>query len=157
MGGPYQNAKSTFLALVESGRIRYQTLPVNGVAIADDGAWDQLFAAAGAPAVDYWLCGFAHNVATGLLLAEDQLLIDVGWGGLDGAAVAAANVIVTNWPINFTAVALALGPTSVPNQLLPYPVKIPAASRMAARIATSPVGGVAVTGFCAILATAIGT
>lgn len=156
MSGPYQNAKSTFLALVDSGRIRYTTLPVNGVAIADDAAWDQLFAAAAAPATDYWLCGFAHSVATNTLLAEDQLLIDVGWGGLDGAAVAAANVILTNWPVNFTAVALALGPNPIPNHLLPYPVKIPGGSRMAARIAASPVGGVAVTAFCVILATQVG-
>ena len=150
-----RHSKATFNALVGSGRIRYTTLPVNGVAIADDGNWDQLFAAGAAPATDYWLCGFAHSVATGLLLAEDQLLIDVGWGGLDGAAVAATNVILTNWPVNFTAVAVALGPTSIPNHLLPYPVKIPGGSRMAARIATSPVGGVAVTAFCVILATAV--
>ena len=151
-----QEQKNLYNAQVNSGAIRYQTLPVNGVAIADDSAWDQLFAAAGAPAVDYWLCGFAFNIATGLVLAEDQLLFDVGWGGADGAAVAAANVILTNWPMNFSAVAVALGPFAVPNQFLPYPVKIPGGSRMAARIADSPVGGVAITAFCVILATVVG-
>jgi len=155
MSGP-QVTKSLYEAMISSGRIRYTTLPVNGVAIADDGNWDQLFAAAGGPATDYWLCGFAHSVATNTILAETQLLIDVGWGGVDGAAIAAANVILTNWPVNFTAVALALGPNPIPNHLMPYPVKIPGGSRMAARIATSPVGGIAVTGFCAILATAVG-
>jgi len=154
MSGP-QVTKSLYEAMVSSGRIRYTTLPVNGVGIADDGNWDQLFAAAGAPATDYWLCGFAFSIATGLVTAEHQLLIDVGWGGVDGAAIAAANVIVTNWPYNVSAVALALGPFGIPNQMLPYPVKIPGASRMAARIAASPVGGVAVLAFCAILATAV--
>ncbi len=157
MPGPYQNAKSIFLAMVESGRIRYQTLPVAAVPIADDAAWDQLFAAAGAPAVDYWLCGFSFSIASTGAVAEYSLLVDVGWGGVDGAAIAAANVILTNWPINIVGVAAALGPYQCNPQMLPYPVKIPADSRMAARIASSPTGTLAFTDFRVILATVVGS
>ncbi len=155
MPGPYQNAKATYLALVNSGRIRYTGLPLNGVPLPDDSTWVQLFVAGAGPVVDYWLCGFGFSIATGLVVAEAQYVIEVGWGGLDGAAVAAANVIVTGWPVNFTAVAAALGPVSIPNQMLPYPVKIPGGSRMAASLQATPVGGTALLAFCAILATAV--
>jgi hypothetical protein len=150
-----QKIFQTWSALVNSGNIRYTALPVASVAIADDAAWDQLFAAGGAPAVDYWLCGFVFSIATGLVVAENTMLFDVGWGGADGAAVAAANVVVTNWPVSFSAVAVALGPFECEAQMLPLPVRIPGASRMAARIAASPIGGVAVTEFRVILATAV--
>ena len=146
-----------FLAGVESGNIRYQALPAAGVAIADDAAWDQLFAAADAPAVDYWLCGFQFSIASGLIVAENTMLFDVGWGGADGAAIAAANVILTNWPVAFSAVAAALGPFEIAPKMLPFPVRIPGGSRMAARIAASPIGGQAVTDFRVILVTAVGS
>lgn len=155
MPGPYQNAKSTFLAMVESGRIRYTALPVAIVPIADDGNWDQLFAAAGAPAVNYWLCGFAYSIASGIA-ADTSLLVDVGWGGLDGGAVAAANVILTNWPVSLTADA-AVGKAAFSNEMMPYPVKIPGGSRMAARIASSPTGTAAFVEFRVILATVVGS
>jgi len=147
--------KANYNAMVGSGNIRYTTLPVNGVPLPDDGTWVELFVAGAGPVVDYWLCGFAFSIATGLVTAEAQYLISVGWGGNDGAAVAAANVIVTNWPMNFTAVALALGPVVIPTQVLPYPVKIPGGARMAASLAATPVGGTALLAFCGILATRV--
>lgn len=146
----------TWLALVESGNIRYQAFPAAGVAIADDAAWDQLFAAGAGPVVPYWICGFHFSIATGLVVAEDTMQFDMGWGGVDGAAIAAANIVVANWPVAFSAVALALGPFCIPQVLLPYPVKVPAGARMAARIATSTTGGQAVTEFRALLAWAVG-
>lgn len=146
-----------WLSLVNSGNIRYQALPAAEVPIADDTAWDQLFAAAGAPAVPYWLCGFTYNFVSGGVVAEHSQAIDIGWGGVDGAAVAAANVVVTNYPVSVSAVALALGPFGPFWHNLPFPVRIPASSRMAARIATSVTGGVAFTSFRVILATAIGS
>ena len=151
-----RHEKATFLAMVESGKIRYTTLPVGIVAIADDAAWDQLFAAAGAPAVDYWLCGFAYSYATGIA-ADVCLLVDVGWGGVDGAAIAAANVILTNWPVALSAGVAAVGPAACPPQMIPYPVKIPGGSRMAARIASSPTGTLAFVEFRVILATVVGS
>ena len=144
-----------FLAAIESGNIRYQGLPVAIVAIADDAAWDQLFAAAGAPAVDYWLCGFAYTIVN-TIAVDVSLLVDVGWGGADGAAIAAANVILTNWPVGFTADA-AVGKAAFANEMMPYPVRIPGGSRMAARIASSPTGTIAFVEFRVILATAVGS
>ncbi len=146
--------RSLYNALVGSGDIRYQTLPVAIVAIADDAAWDQLFAAAGAPAVDYWLCGFAYSYATGIA-ADVCLLVDVGWGGADGAAIAAANVILTNSPVALSAGVAAVGPAACPPQMIPYPVKIPGGSRMAARIASSPTGTLPFAEFRVILATVV--
>ncbi|MDP2730038.1 MAG: hypothetical protein Q8O55_06120 [Dehalococcoidales bacterium] len=145
-----------FLAAIESGSIRYQTLPVAIVPIADDAAWDELFQAAGAPAVPFWLCGISFNWATGIA-AETSLLVDVGYGGVDGAAIAAATVVLTNWPVTLTAGAAAVGPDTHAPHMLPFPVKIPAASRMAARIASSPTGTLAFTDFRVILATLVGS
>jgi hypothetical protein len=157
MAGSLKNeVDQVFLAAVESGNIRYQGLPVAVVPIADDAAWDQLFAAAGAPAVPYWLCGFSYGIATGLA-ADVSLLVDLGWGGADGAAIAPANVVLTNYPVVITAGAAAVGPAVLPPEMLPYPVLIPGGSRMAARIAASPTGTVAFTEFRVILATAVGT
>lgn len=150
--------RGSFLSLVESGNIRYQCLPAAVVPIADDAAWDELFAAAGAPSATLpcWLCGFAYSIATGLV-AEAVLLVDLGYGGVDGAAVAATTVLLTNWQVAISAGAAAVGPTSHPSERLPFPVRIPPAQRMAARIASSPTGTVAFTSFRAILATAVGT
>lgn len=150
--------RSSFLALVESGNIRYQSLPVAIVAIADDAAWDELFAAAGAASAvnPSWLCGFSYGVATGLV-ADVILLVDCGYGGVDGAAVAAATVLLTNWPVALTAGAAAVGPSALPSEMLPFPCRMPAAQRMAARIASSPTGTVAFLSFRVILATAVGT
>ena len=146
--------RSLYNALVGSGSIRYQSLPVAVVTIADDAAWDQLFAAAGAPAVDYWLCGFTYSYATGIA-ADVCLLVDVGWGGADGAAIAAANVILTNYPVALSAGVAAVGPAACPPQTVPFPVKIPAGSRMAARIASSPTGTLPLTNFRVSLATVV--
>lgn len=157
MGSDRSRISQTWLALVNSGNIRYLALPAAEVPIADDAAWDQLFAAAGAPIVPYWLCGFAFNFASGSVVAEHTQAVDIGWGGADGVAIAPANVIVTDFPITVSAVALALGPFGPFNVMLPYAVRIPAGSRMAARIASSIVGGVAFTSFRVILATAIGS
>ena len=143
-------------AAVDSGNIRYQALPAAVVPIADDAAWDELFAAAGAPAVPFWLCGFSFNWATGIV-AESSLLIDLGWGGADGAAIAATNVLLTNWPVTMTAGAAAVGPDTHAPHMLPFPIRIPAASRMAARIASSPTGTLAFTDFRVILATVVGS
>ncbi len=145
-----------FNSFVESGSVRYQCLPVALVPIADDAAWDQLFAAAGAPAVPYWLCGFAYNYATGIA-ADVTLLVDVGFGGADGAAIAPATTVLTNYPVALSAGVAAVGPAACPPQMIPYPVRIPATSRMAARIASSPTGTLPLIEFRVILATAVGS
>lgn len=154
--GLKQVVDALYNSLLESGAIRYLSLPAAVVPIADDAAWDQLFAAAGAPSATLpcWLCGFSYGVATGLA-ADVSLLIDVGYGGVDGAAVAAATVLLANYPLVITAGVAAVGPSSLPNEMLPRPIKIPPAQRMAARIASSPTGTVAFTEFRVILATGL--
>ena len=148
-----------FLALVETGNIRYQALPAAEVPCAV-GVWAQLYAANASPAVPHWLVGFQMGVATGIVV-QQSWRVSVGYGGADGAAVAAGTVIVTNWPlIVIGAAAAAMG--GMLTGMLPYPVKIPVdivdpGSRMAYTVVDNPVGGaVAATSFRVILATAIG-
>ncbi len=145
--------KSLFKALQDSGNILYQGYPAIAVPIADDAAWDELFIAAGAPAVPYWLCGFTTLCTNAA--ADHTLLIDIGYGGADGAATAPLVTVVTNFPFSVSANAVAIGPNTTPPFLFPYPIKIPAASRMAARIASSPTGGIALVSLNVILATVV--
>jgi hypothetical protein len=146
--------KTLFRATVNSGNIRYQAYPAAAVAIADDAAWDQLWAAGAGPTVDFWICGFQPVMSN--CAADVTVLIDFGWGGADGVAVAAANVIGTNIPYAIQAQAVALGPTIMPIEWLPFPVKVPGGSRAAARIASSPTGTQALTEFRLICAIAVG-
>jgi len=159
MGGLKNEVDEIFQAAIESGAVRYQVYPAALVAVVvgAPGAWSQLWANAAGPVVDYWVCGFTFETATGLIVIDETMLIDFGWGGADGAAVAPDNVLVTNWPVAFTAVAAALGPVYLPATILPYPIKVPANERMAVRQADNPTGaGVAFTSFRIIVATAVG-
>jgi len=148
-----------FNAGVESGNIRYTTYPAAEVAVVDGapGAWSQLWANAAGPVVPYWVMGFTFNVATGLVVAEHSILVSFGWGGADGPAVAATNVLVNGWHIAFTAVAAALGPVFLPAVMLPRPIRVPANERMAVQILDHPVAGVAFTSFRIITAIAVGS
>ena len=150
--------KSTFQALVNTGNIRYLSWPVAGVATADDGAWDEVVVAGAGPgaSVPAWLCGFSFGVATGLIVAEIGYEFRIGYGGAGGDGVAPTTEIVTNWAVNFSAVAAALGPFGIPAQLLPNPVKIPAGSSIK-MMYTTLVGAAAITRFRVILATGIGS
>ena len=160
MGVP-QVSKASYLALVESGNIRYQALPAAEVPCAV-GAWAQLLAAAASPAVPWWIVGFKISYATGLVV-EQGWRVSLGYGGADGAAIAAATVVVTNWPFTtIGAAAAAMGGDSL-TVILPYPVKVPVdivdpGSRVAYSVVDNPVGGaVGLTSCRVIIATAIGT
>jgi len=147
-----------FLAMVESGNIRYASWPVAGHAIADDGAYDEIVVAGAGPgaAVPAWFCGFSFSIATGLITAEVGFEFTIGYGGAAGDGNPPAVALVTNWAVNFSAVAVALGPFVIPPQILPYPVKMPAGVAMEAAF-TTLVGASAITSFRVILATAVGT
>jgi hypothetical protein len=147
-----------FLAAVESGNIRYQSWPTAGKAIADDGAYDEIVAAGAGPgaAVPCWLCGFSFSIATGLITAEVGFEFTIGYGGAAGDGNAPTVVLITNWAVNFSAVALALGPFNIPRQTLPYPIKIPAGVAIEACY-TTLVGASAITSFRVMLATAVGS
>jgi len=149
-----------FQSLVESGNIRYQALPAAEVPCVV-GAWAQLYAAAASPAVPHWLVGFQMGVATGIVL-ETSWRVSVGYGGADGAAIAAGTVVVTNWPlIVIGAAAASMG--GMLTGMLPYPVRIPVdivdpGSRMAYSVVDNPVGGANnSTSFRVFLATAVGS
>lgn len=150
--------KSSFQALVESGNIRYASWPVAGIAIADDAAYDEIVVAGAGPgaAVPCWLCGFSFGVATGLIVAEIGYEFTMGTGGVAGDGNAPTVVLVTDWAVNFSAVAAALGPFTIPTQIFPKPIKIAAGARIAAAY-TTLVGAAAITRFRVILATAVGS
>jgi hypothetical protein len=148
-----------WLATVESGNIRYAQLPAAPVACAV-GAWAQLAAAAATPAVPWWICGFKISVATGLTV-EQGWTISVGYGGADGAAVAATTVVITAAYCGLIgAAAAAMG--GLDWLMLPYPVKVPVditdpGSRLAYSCVANPVGGAVGTTACYVLiATVVG-
>ena len=149
-----------FLTLVESGNIRYQVLPAGEIACAV-GAWAQLFAAAASPAVAWWIVGFKVSVATGIVV-EQGWRVSLGYGGADGAAIAAATVVVTNFPFTLIgAAAASMG--SLETVILPFPVQVPVdqvdpGSRVAYSCVDNPVGAaVGLTSCRVIIATAVGT
>ncbi len=150
----------SWLALVNSGNIRYASWPAAGKAIADDGLWDEVVVAGAGPGgvVPAWLCGFTFSVPTGTITAEVGFEFSVGYGGVagDGNAPAAGCTVITLWHVAFSAVALALGPFSIPPQMLPYPVRLPVGVSMEAMY-TTLVGASAINAFRVILATAVGS
>jgi hypothetical protein len=156
-----QNIRANYRALVESGNIRYECLPAADVPCAT-GAWAQLLAAAATPAVPWWICGFKVSCATGLVV-EQGWRVSLGYGGADGAAIAATTTIVTGWPFYLIgAAAAAMG--SLETAMLPYPVQIPIdivdpGSRVAYTVVNNPTGGAAVglTSCRIIIAYAVGT
>jgi len=150
-----------WFSLVESGNIRYQALPAAEVPCVV-GAWAQLFAAAASPAVPWWIVGFQFSYATGIVV-EQSWRVSLGYGGADGAAVAAATVVIENYPIVCIGAAAAAMAGSPLNIHLPYPVRVPVdqvdpGSRVAYSVVDNPVGGAANATSCrVIIATAIGT
>lgn len=150
-----------FMAAVESGNIRYIALPAGEIACAV-GAWAQLFDAAASPAVPWWIVGFQVSYATGITV-EQSWRIDLGYGGADGAAIAADTVVVTDYPIVTIGAAAASMAGSPLNIHLPYPVRVPVdqvdpGNRMAYSVVDNPVGGaVGMTSCRVIIATAVGS
>lgn len=144
--------KEVFLAEVDSGLIRYTSTPlaVQAVAVATD---VELLTGATAPAVPYWLCGWTCVVDN--IVANVTLTITLGYGGVAGANPPAV-VVVTTFPMTIGAVAGSVGPTEVPNVMLPYPIKMPEATRVA--VVTAAITGTdTIDEFRIIIATAVGT
>jgi len=155
-----QEVASSYQALVESGNIRYQALPAAEVPCVV-GAWAQLFAAAASPAVPWWIVGFQFSYATGIV-AEQSWRVSLGYGGADGAAIAAGTVVITNYPIVTIGAAAASMAGSPLNIHLPFPVRVPVdivdpGSRAAYSVVDNPIGGAVDSTSCrVIIATAIG-
>ena len=159
MGVP-QTVNASYQALVESGNIRYEWLPVAEKPCAV-GAWVELLVAAASPAVPWWIVGFKVSAATGLVV-EQGWLVSLGYGGADGAAVAASTIVVTKWPFTLIgAAAASMG--GLEAAILPFPVKIPVSivnpgSRVAYSVVSNPVGAAVGLTSCRIcIAYGIGT
>ena len=150
---------ATYMAVIGSENVRYQTQPAAavGITIADDAAWDEIFDST-IVTVDYWICGLQAIILD--VAADAGLMVDVGTGGANGAAVAPATTVITNYPIfedyhQVTAVGVRGG--RIPVEWLPFPIRVPASTRCAARIASSPTGTDVIDQFYLVLATAVGT
>jgi hypothetical protein len=113
-----------------------------------------MLAAAATPAVPWWICGFKISCATGLVV-EQGWRVSLGYGGVDGAAIAATTVIVTGAYFSLIgAAAAAMG--GLETFMLPNPVKIPIditdpGSRVAYSVVSNPVGGAVGLTSCRIL------
>ena len=152
--GLREEVQSSYMALVESGNVRYQTQPAAavGITIADDAAWDEIFDST-IVTVNFWLMGIqAIILGAG---ADVGLLVDVGSGGADGAAVAAATTLIADMSV-FIDWASTVGSIVPPIIWLPIPIRVPASTRIAARIASSPTGTDVIDQFYVMLATAVG-
>jgi len=124
--------------LVGSENIRYASYPalatgttVTGAGANVKGAWAEIIAAA-AITEDFWIVGLQAT-----LNAVDEYMLDLGVGA-GGDEVA----LITNLPVEMdTRVVTAVGETDRIHAaaLLPYPIRVAANSRIAARLAT--VGG----------------
>lgn len=140
------NIKANYLALVQSGNIRYEWLPAGQIACAT-AAWAQLLAAAATPAVPWWICGFRIGYATGLVV-EQGWRVSLGYGGVDGAAIAATTIIAIGVPFTVVGAAAAAMGAEL-GWMFPHPVQIPIditdpGSRVAYSVVNNPVGGAAV-------------
>jgi len=156
-----QKMKSIFRAKVDSGSIRYEALPtaVLAVATGNPGAYVQIVSSVTSPQVDYWLCGFQACVqmsgdGAGTLNASHEICI--GSGGVDGAALAYATLLITQFPIALAAMATAIDGTFYHTHWLPYPIKIEAATRLVVRVDNDPTNTEDIDEFRVILATVVG-
>ena len=135
-------------AQVGLGSVRYRQEPTAaaGVAVADDSAWDQIIAGT-ILTTDHWLVGL--NVGDAALTGADtEEVLAEGIGGVDGAAVAAATLLV-EVDLNMGAVGTPAAemvwepPIYFPVPMLCSTSVVANGTRHAAEISTSITGGVA--------------
>ena len=147
---------STYLALVESGNIRYVTQPeaAAGVAMVSDGvvaawAWAPYVEIIAAAAITdpSWLCGV--SIHTGV--------VETHYGDLAVASGALAAEVDLAMFSFVTGIPTAVGVSMATPSFLPNPIKIIGTPRLAGRIRKDT--GASAAGFTckAILAEAIGT
>ena len=170
-----QEIQQSWLAVVNSGNIRYWMIPAGPdgdteeaqVALAPDAvatvfgilmgaawtaicaqAWDQDAAGAVAigPAADGWICGVYGAIVTA---KEDFYVVNIGIG--------AATFEVSLLRVGFGYIAgIAADAVAGEYRPLPYPVRVPAASRVAGRAANVAGGANNIT-TSLLVATAVGT
>lgn len=123
-------------------RYRQEPTAAAGVAVADDALWDQIIAGTILTGT-HWLAGLNIGNPVGGGADTEQVLAD-GIGGADGAATAAATLLV-ELDMNY-AVVTAAGEVWQPPVMLPVPIRcdtgiVANGTRHAARISTSATGG----------------
>ena len=135
---------SIYQATVNTGNVRYRQEPTAaaGVAIADDSAWDQIIAAS-VVTVDYWICVLNIGLPAAGITADTEEVVADGSGGADGAAVAAATLLIEQEVL--LTIDTAVGEYPNPLTYLPVPIKVLANVRNAAEISTSATGGTAIS------------
>lgn len=139
-------AKATF----DTGAVRYRQIPTAaaGIVTADDAAWDEVVDNT-IMTTDHWLAGLNICFPAAGVTADTEEVVALGTGGANGAAVAAATLLVENEVI--ATINTAVGEYPTPPIYLPVPIRVLALLRYATRISTSATGGMAVSvGFSSI-------
>jgi len=154
--GLRQEVAQSFLSLVESGNIRYQTIPAAavGTALVSDGAaaawawadYVQICAAAAIPD-PCWLCGI--TIHTGVVETHyGDIAIASGAGGAEVDLAMFSYV---------AGIPSAVGVSVATPSWLPYPIRIAGSPRLAARIRKDTAASAAGVTLKVILGTAVGT
>lgn len=140
-------AQSIYNGSVGLSAVRYRQEPTAaaGVAVADDSAWDQIIAGTILTA-EHWLAGL--NLGTTATQVDSEQVIGEGIGGADGAATAAATLLV-EVDLNYANVT-AVGEIWQPPVFFPIPMLcsievVANGTRHAAEISTSVTGGLALS------------
>lgn len=156
MGVP-QEVKATYMALVESGLVRYQTLPAAAAptALVSDGAaaaWAWManyvqIAAADVIPNPCWLVG--ATIHTGVVeTINGDIAIATGAAGFE------VNLAMFHF---VSGIPTAVGVSVAGPIWLPYPIKIVGSPRVAANIRKDTAASAAGVSIKLILATAVGT
>jgi hypothetical protein len=156
MSGLKQTVDATFMAVVESGNVRYVTYPAAaaGTAVVSDGvvaawAWApyiQILAAA-AIANPCWLCALSAHTG----------VVETHYGDLAVASgAAAAEVDLAMWPY-VAGIPTAVGVSVALPSFLPYVIKIIGSPRLAARIRKSSAASAAGVTAKVVAATILGS
>lgn len=133
-----------YQATVGTSGVRYRQEPTGaaGVVVADDAAWDQIIAAS-TITVEHWLTVLNIGFPAAGITADTEEVVAEGSGGADGAAVAAATLLVEQELL--ATIDTAVGEYPAPLSYLPVPIQCPANIRHAGRISSSATGGMAIS------------
>lgn len=146
----YPMVASIYQATVGTGSVRYRQIPTAaaGIAIADDAAWDEIVDNT-IMTTQHWLAALNIGVPAAGITADTEEVIALGTGGANGAAVAAATLLVEHDLL--ATINTAVGEYVIPPTYLPVPIQVQALLRYAGRISNSVTGGMAISlGFSSI-------
>lgn len=133
-----------YQAVVGSDRTRYLQEPTAaaGIAVADDAAWDEIIDST-ILVVEQWLVALNIGIPAAGVGGDVEEVIAVGTGGANGAAIAAATLLIEHDLL--ANQNDASGQSVQPPIYLPVPIHVLPANRYAARISSSITGGMAIS------------